>query len=88
MDVIFLLAQDQPPPAGASTNPVLYAITWAGEHFIGLFNEAGKQFDRLINPGELLAGFVEQADEVLARPGDRVQDGVGRLSRRGRLILG
>ncbi len=48
MDVISLLAQDQPPPAGASTNPVLNAITWAGEHFIGLFNEAGKQFAGLI----------------------------------------
>ena len=48
MDVIFAVAQDQPPPAGASTNPVLNAITWAGEHFIGLFNEAGKQFAGLI----------------------------------------
>src|SRR5215203_1881944 len=48
MDVTFLLAQDQPPPAGASTNPVLNAITWAGEHFIGLFNEAGKQFGGLV----------------------------------------
>ena len=48
MDVRYLLAQDQPPPAGASTNPVLNAITWAGEHFIGLFNEAGKQFAGLV----------------------------------------
>jgi glucitol/sorbitol PTS system EIIC component len=48
MDAILLLAQDQPPPTGASTNPVLNAITWAGEHFIGLFNEAGKQFTGLV----------------------------------------
>jgi PTS system glucitol/sorbitol-specific IIC component len=29
-------------------NPVLNALIWAGEHFIGLFNEAGKQFTGLI----------------------------------------
>ena len=49
MDALYLLAQDQPPPTGASTNPVLNAITWAGEHFIGLFNEAGKQFAGLVS---------------------------------------
>jgi len=45
-----LLAQDQPPPepTGGGSNPVLNAITWAGEHFIGLFNEAGKQFGGLV----------------------------------------
>jgi PTS system glucitol/sorbitol-specific IIC component len=43
-----VLTQDQPPPAGGSTNPVLNGIIWAGEHFIGLFNEAGKQFAGLI----------------------------------------
>ena len=48
MDALLLLAQDQPPPTGASTNPVLNAIIWAGEHFIGLFNEAGKQFAGLV----------------------------------------
>ena len=48
MDAILFLAQDQPPPTGASTNPVLNGIIWAGEHFIGLFNEAGKQFAGLI----------------------------------------
>src|SRR5690242_11947951 len=49
MDVQLLyLAQDQPPPAGASTNPVLNAIIWLGEHFIGLFNAAGKQFAGLV----------------------------------------
>jgi glucitol/sorbitol PTS system EIIC component len=29
-------------------NPILNALIWAGEHFIGLFNEAGKQFSGLI----------------------------------------
>ena len=50
MDVTSLLAQDQPPPepTGGTGNPVLDAITWAGEHFIGLFNEAGKQFGGLV----------------------------------------
>ena len=48
MDALLLLAQDQPPPTGGSTNPVLNAIIWAGEHFIGLFNEAGKQFAGLV----------------------------------------
>jgi len=50
MAVTFLLAQDQPPPepTGGGSNPVLNAITWAGEHFIGLFNEAGKQFGGLV----------------------------------------
>ena len=48
MDAILFLAQDQPPPTGASTNPVLNGIIWAGEHFIGLFNEAGKQFAGLV----------------------------------------
>ena len=45
-DVIWLMAQS-PPPA-PSSNPVLNAITWVGEHFIGLFNEAGKQFGGLV----------------------------------------
>jgi glucitol/sorbitol PTS system EIIC component len=45
-DVIWLVAQS-PPPA-PSSNPVLNAITWIGEHFIGLFNEAGKQFGGLV----------------------------------------
>jgi glucitol/sorbitol PTS system EIIC component len=48
MDAILFLAQDQPPPPGASDNPVFNAIIWAGEHFIGLFNEAGKQFTGLV----------------------------------------
>jgi glucitol/sorbitol PTS system EIIC component len=34
--------------SGGSDNPILNAITWAGEHFIGLFNEAGKQFAGLV----------------------------------------
>lgn len=46
-DVTFYLAQ-APPPASGSTNPVLNAIIWAGEHFIGLFTEAGKQFAGLV----------------------------------------
>jgi glucitol/sorbitol PTS system EIIC component len=46
-DVIWLVAQSPPPPA-PSSNPVLNAITWIGEHFIGLFNEAGKQFGGLV----------------------------------------
>jgi PTS system glucitol/sorbitol-specific IIC component len=41
------LAQQQPAPSG-SDNPVLNAIIWLGEHFIGLFNEAGKQFSGLV----------------------------------------
>jgi PTS system glucitol/sorbitol-specific IIC component len=47
--VIYLanLAQ-APPPASGSGNPVLNAVIWAGEHFIGLFNAAGKQFTGLI----------------------------------------
>ncbi len=45
-DVILHFAQ-APPPSGGG-NPVLDAIIWAGEHFIGLFNEAGKQFAGLV----------------------------------------
>jgi glucitol/sorbitol PTS system EIIC component len=45
---LFLLSQDSPPPSGGSSNPVLNAIIWAGEHFIGLFTEAGKQFAGLV----------------------------------------
>jgi PTS system glucitol/sorbitol-specific IIC component len=45
---LFLLSQDSPPPTGGSSNPVLNAIIWAGEHFIGLFTEAGKQFAGLV----------------------------------------
>lgn len=46
-DVIVNLAQ-APPPESGSSNPVLNAIIWAGEHFIGLFTEAGKQFSGLV----------------------------------------
>jgi PTS system glucitol/sorbitol-specific IIC component len=46
--MVIYLAQGQPPPTGGSNNPVLNAIIWAGEHFIGLFTEAGKQFTGLI----------------------------------------
>ena len=46
--VIWNLAQAPPAPSGGSTNPVLNAIIWAGEHFIGLFTEAGKQFAGLV----------------------------------------
>jgi glucitol/sorbitol PTS system EIIC component len=45
---LLLLSQDSPPPSGGSSNPVLNAIIWAGEHFIGLFTEAGKQFAGLV----------------------------------------
>jgi glucitol/sorbitol PTS system EIIC component len=47
--VIYLanLAQAPPPPSG-SGNQVITAVIWAGEHFIGLFNAAGKQFTGLI----------------------------------------
>ena len=48
MDVTYLLSQEAPPPVAESSNPVLNAIIWAGEHFIGLFNEAGQQFAGLI----------------------------------------
>lgn len=46
--VVLQLAQSPPPPESGSTNPVLNAIIWAGEHFIGLFTEAGKQFAGLV----------------------------------------
>jgi PTS system glucitol/sorbitol-specific IIC component len=46
MDATDLLSQEA--PSGESDNPILNAITWAGEHFIGLFNEAGKQFAGLV----------------------------------------
>ena len=46
--VIWNLAQAPPAPSGGSTNPILNAIIWAGEHFIGLFTEAGKQFGGLV----------------------------------------
>ena len=43
------LAQNPPPPpTGGNNNPVLNAIIWVGEHFIGLFTEAGKQFTGLV----------------------------------------
>ena len=43
------LAQNPPPPpTGGNNNLVLNAIIWAGEHFIGLFTEAGKQFTGLV----------------------------------------
>jgi PTS system glucitol/sorbitol-specific IIC component len=48
MDVTYLLSQEAPPPVAESSNPVLNAIIWAGEHFIGLFNEAGNQFAGLV----------------------------------------
>ncbi|MBO0875515.1 MAG: PTS glucitol/sorbitol transporter subunit IIC [Pseudonocardia sp.] len=46
--MVIYLAQGQPPPTGGNNNPVLNAIIWAGEHFIGLFTEAGKQFTGLV----------------------------------------
>jgi PTS system glucitol/sorbitol-specific IIC component len=48
MDVTFLLSQAPPPPPEGGDNPILNAIIWAGEHFIGIFNEAGKQFAGLV----------------------------------------
>jgi glucitol/sorbitol PTS system EIIC component len=48
MDVTFSLSQAPPPPTDAGDNPILNAIIWAGEHFIGIFNEAGKQFAGLV----------------------------------------
>jgi PTS system glucitol/sorbitol-specific IIC component len=45
-DVILHFAQ-APPPSGGG-NPVLNGIIWVGEHFIGLFTEAGKQFAGLV----------------------------------------
>ena len=47
-EVVLQVAQSPPAPAGGSTNPVLNGIIWAGEHFIGLFTEAGKQFAGLV----------------------------------------
>jgi PTS system glucitol/sorbitol-specific IIC component len=46
MAATYFLSQEA--PSGGSDNPILNAITWAGEHFIGLFNEAGKQFAGLV----------------------------------------
>jgi PTS system glucitol/sorbitol-specific IIC component len=48
MDVTFSLSQAPPPPPDGGDNPILNAIIWAGEHFIGIFNEAGKQFAGLV----------------------------------------
>jgi len=45
MAVAEVLAQEAPK---TTDNPVLNALIWAGEHFIGLFNEAGKQFAGLV----------------------------------------
>jgi len=45
MAVAEFLAQEAPK---TTDNPVLNALIWAGEHFIGLFNEAGKQFAGLV----------------------------------------
>jgi PTS system glucitol/sorbitol-specific IIC component len=46
MAVPEILAAEAPPQT--SDNPVLNAVIWVGEHFIGLFNEAGKQFAGLV----------------------------------------
>jgi PTS system glucitol/sorbitol-specific IIC component len=48
MDVTFFPSQAPPPPTDGGDNPILNAIIWAGEHFIGIFNEAGKQFAGLV----------------------------------------
>jgi len=48
MDVTFSPSQAPPPPTEGSDNPILNAIIWAGEHFIGIFNEAGTQFAGLV----------------------------------------
>jgi len=47
-EVFLQVAQEAPPPPTGGGNPVLNAIIWVGEHFIGLFNEAGKQFAGLV----------------------------------------
>ncbi|WP_206439337.1 PTS glucitol/sorbitol transporter subunit IIC [Streptomyces scabichelini] len=36
------------PQGEESDNPVIRGAVWAGSHFIGLFNEAGKQFTGLV----------------------------------------
>jgi PTS system glucitol/sorbitol-specific IIC component len=46
--VTFSPSQAPPPPTDGGDNPILNAIIWAGEHFIGVFNEAGKQFAGLV----------------------------------------
>jgi PTS system glucitol/sorbitol-specific IIC component len=44
-----VLASSTTPTSGAeSDNPVIEALVWAGEHFIGLFNAAGEQFTGLV----------------------------------------
>jgi PTS system glucitol/sorbitol-specific IIC component len=43
-----LLAAASQTTTTETKNPVLKALIWAGEHFIGLFNEAGKQFAGLV----------------------------------------
>lgn len=48
MDVTFSPSQAPAPPPEGGDNPILNAIIWAGEHFIGIFNEAGKQFAGLV----------------------------------------
>lgn len=37
-----------PNPTADEDNPVVRAAVWIGSHFIGLFNEAGKQFTGLV----------------------------------------
>ena len=44
----YLAQTPPPPPTDGNNNSVLNAIIWAGEHFIGLFTEAGKQFTGLV----------------------------------------
>lgn len=44
-----LLAQSEtPPPVPAADNPVLQALTWGAEHFIGLFQKSGETFVSLV----------------------------------------
>jgi glucitol/sorbitol PTS system EIIC component len=45
---VVLLAQEQEDATTETDNPILNAVTWAGEHFIGLFNAAGEQFAGLV----------------------------------------
>ena len=83
MAATYVLSQEA--PSVESDNPILNAVTRAGEHFIGLFNAAGEQFAGLVTGilptlvvllvfvNALIALFgpekIERLGEVAARPG-------------------
>jgi glucitol/sorbitol PTS system EIIC component len=48
MQVLAVMAQQPAEPGGETSGGVLGVLEWLGSHFIGLFNESGKQFVGLI----------------------------------------